>query len=431
MIPDQGAASVDIEVWKANIQRDVEVNYLFHMGEAIGRLNGDTAGAVSRLTACLALEPDHVGALDALIRTLEVAGAAAEAKEWRRRAEARVPGFASEAALFRANALATDRAFDAAAAQLDLARRLGADARRCVEFEAELAYNQAVSAKQAGRIDETLDFLDQAMRLRSDWIIPARFRAQVLKDTGRDEEALRAWQIILEQWPEDSDANLQVGEHLQRQGQLAEALPHLERATQGLWNNVFPFTLLGLTLLGLNQPKRAVSVLRRAVIISSASEVHGYLAQALLGASDAAGAVECLTEANRIFGPDPARSAMMGLALLTLGQRQEAAAAINDSQRLPDPHPLIVIVAGLIALPDELGSAAIDRWRTIAQHYRFPMVHLVLAGLLARAGDVAAAHQEAKTAAESPWCGLARRLLPDVANLRSYWESLLPPLSDG
>ncbi|MGA1859727.1 tetratricopeptide repeat protein [Azospirillum sp. 11R-A] len=427
MMPNQGAASIDIEAWRANIRRDVEINYLFHMGEAIGRLNGDTAGAVSRLTACLALEPDHIGALDALIRTLEAAGASAEAAEWQQRAESRIPGFAAEAALFRANALAVNGDFDAAAAELDLARRLGANPHRCAEAEAELMHNRAVSAKQAGRIDEALDLFNHAMRLRPDWISPARLRAQVLKDSGRDGEALRAWQSMLEQWPEDSEVNLQVGAHLQQQGQLAEALPYLERATHGLWSNAFLITLLGLTLLGLDRPKEAVSMLRHATTLGSNGDVHGYLAQALLATKDATAAVGCLVEANRAFGPDPARSAMLGLALLTLGQRKEAAAAIDANQRHPDPHPLTVIVASLISLPDELGPVAHDRWRTIAQRYDYPMAHLVLAGLLARAGDAAAAQHEAETAAKSPWLGLARRLLPDVVGLRTYWEALLPP----
>lgn len=430
MMPDQGAVSVDIEAWRARIRRDVEINYLFHMGQAIGRLNGDTASAVSRLTACLALEPGHLGALDALIRTLEAAGATAEAEEWRQRAEARIPGFAVEAALFRADALAVDRAFDAAAEQLGLARSLGADARRCAEFEARLLHDQGVLARQAGRLDDALTFLDRAMRLRPDWIALARLHAQVLQDFGRDGEALAAWRVLLAQWPDDSDANLQAGQLLYQQGQLAGALPYLERAAQGLWRNASVSNLLGLTLLGLNRPKEAIPVLRSAVAFGSTDDIHRHLALALLGTGNAAEAVEQLTEANRIFGPDPARSAVLALAKLTLGRRQEAAAAIDANRRHSDPAPLTATVSGLIALPDELGPAALDRWRAMAQRYRFPTIHIILAGLLARAGDLVGARHEAETAAGMPWFGLNRRMLPDVGGLRSYWDPLLPPSPD-
>ncbi len=128
-----------------------------------------------------------------------------------------------------------------------------------------------------------------------------------------------------------------LGTLLLSQGRAREALGYLERATAGDPDSLEWRFALGAARLGARDPEGAVAVLDA---VAAEDEEYRYgavqlrLAEARLGAGDAAGSLEALERFERNHGPSPESAYRRGLAHRAAGDPEAARAALDEVGRL-------------------------------------------------------------------------------------------------
>jgi tetratricopeptide (TPR) repeat protein len=128
-----------------------------------------------------------------------------------------------------------------------------------------------------------------------------------------------------------------LGSLLLAQGRASKAIVHLERAVAGEPDSAEWRYRLGSAYVRARRAGDAVPVLERAAAID---EEHAYgmvllrLAQAQRSAGDAQASLATLERFERNHGPNPESAYRRGLALKSLGRREEARAALAEVSRL-------------------------------------------------------------------------------------------------
>lgn len=128
-----------------------------------------------------------------------------------------------------------------------------------------------------------------------------------------------------------------LGSLLLSQGRVSKALPLLERAVAGEPDAGEWAYRLGIAYLAKNRFVEAVRVLERAAEIDE-ERAYGAvmlrLAEARVGAGDAAGALDAIARFERNHGPNPESAYRRGLALRVQGKSAESKAAFGEVGRL-------------------------------------------------------------------------------------------------
>jgi Flp pilus assembly protein TadD len=128
-----------------------------------------------------------------------------------------------------------------------------------------------------------------------------------------------------------------LGSLVLAQGRARASIPHLERAAAGEPDIPEWSYRLGTAYLRANRPSDAVRSLSKAAELD---EEHAYgqvllrLAQAQRAAGDAQSSLTTLERFERNHGPNPESAYRRGLALKSLGKREEARAALSEVSHL-------------------------------------------------------------------------------------------------
>lgn len=270
-------------------------------------------------------------------------------------------------------------------------------------------------------------------------------RAQVLHNSGRHDEALRAANQASEVAAEIDDPALQaeaallLGEVFAEAGKLREAEAQLERALDAAEAGAHDIVraraladLVGLTGFALGQPtqrlearflavhERIGELPTRAYVDFMQSLTMTRLGHGQLEAAEKAGR-EALAEARRLGIDATQARAQLGLALTLLGRYDEAAELLERTAAdVDEQHPAAVMVFGIIGIQkgfagyDQQAVAsfqralAIEAKRELGQpHYR-AIVGTYLANSLDRLGQ----YEQAVQAQEQ-----------SIAALRRLWGS--------
>jgi len=117
-------------------------------------------------------------------------------------------------------------------------------------------------------------------------------RALAEEQAGRLEQAKALYQAVLAQRDDAVSAHVNLGNLLQRLGNLQKAAAHFQRACQLMPQLPQPWGNLGAVLLELNQPEEAAEACRRALALQSGPEAWNNLGNALIALGDLGGAEE-------------------------------------------------------------------------------------------------------------------------------------------
>ncbi len=132
-----------------------------------------------------------------------------------------------------------------------------------------------------------------------------------------------------------------LGVLLLANGRASRALPHLERAAEGEADRAEWHYRLGVARIATRDARGAVSALERSVATDPEHAFgvpHLRLAEARLAAGDAAGSLAAADEYEHGHGPTAESAFRRGLALRTLGRREESRVAFQSVSVLARAH---------------------------------------------------------------------------------------------
>ncbi len=170
-------------------------------------------------------------------------------------------------------------------------------------------------------------------------------RAMYLEKQQRLDEAIEAWEKVLEIKPNDGMAQENLGAVLLLKGRPAEATQHFNRAREARLrqaldtdpNRAETHNALGLVLLASGRAQEAVLSFRKAVALKPAfAEAHCNLGSALAATGDPDGAVTEFHEAIALDARDAPAYYQLGLALEKRGDADGAMAQWRKALRI---HP--------------------------------------------------------------------------------------------
>jgi len=135
----------------------------------------------------------------------------------------------------------------------------------------------ALSRKQL--LDEAIDHLHEAIRLRPDYADAYFNLRSVLFQRGRIDQAIAQWQAALAIRPRDAEAHRNVADALRKQGKVKEAISEYEQALNiapedGVALNSLAWILATCSDASIRDGTRAVTLAVKAVQISGGRNPH-------------------------------------------------------------------------------------------------------------------------------------------------------------
>ncbi len=176
-------------------------------------------------------------------------------------------------------------------------------------------YSLGLALGQAGRIPESIEHLQQALRIRPDYVEAHYNLGVALAHAGKIEDAIGQYEQALRLDPGLADARDNLGMVLMRSGRIPEAIECLEQTLRTKPNYAEAHFHLGLALAQAGRTAEAIEHFQQALRIKpDYVEAHHNLGVALVQAGRTAEAIEHFQQALRIK-PDftPARSALARL----------------------------------------------------------------------------------------------------------------------
>lgn len=152
-----------------------------------------------------------------------------------------------------------------------------------------------LGARDAG--GPAIEQLEQALALRPDRVAYHRHIGLALVRTGRPQEAIAHFRLVLDRYPDNVKINVEVGNDLgmalMELGQLYEAIEQFQQVIRRDPAYAGALTNLGIALAALGRPAEAVRHLLRAVELNpEAALPRFWLACASLAVGDSARARE-------------------------------------------------------------------------------------------------------------------------------------------
>jgi tetratricopeptide (TPR) repeat protein len=168
---------------------------------------------------------------------------------------------------------------------------------------------------------------------------PAELRqARHAYGLGQWEEAAQLLESVLRARPDLESARQLAAQVSRHKGDLAGALRHAEALAEMLPDGYYGHAELGLTLLEMAKPQRAIAPLRRAAEIApNLAEAHFNLGLAMVESHQQEPAIAALTRALRLGLPDEVTRLIaryhLFVALRASGQAERAAAELRLLRR--------------------------------------------------------------------------------------------------
>ncbi len=219
--------------------------------------------------------------------------------------------------------------------------------------------DQAVEASGGGRVEEALQWLDEALRANPQGAEAHNGRGEIFWDNGRCEEALREFDRACEAAPEFAPARLNRVEILIEEFQKHEDA--LDLCDDLLTTSLEPATeaevyyLKAKALFYLDDLEGALFLLRRALQVQGDMAVfRGFEGQILFELGDFEAALQSLERADALEGESAHTVYHLALVLEHLGHLEEAQEHFEQAAELqPEVYP-----APLRLDPDEFERVA-------------------------------------------------------------------------
>jgi tetratricopeptide (TPR) repeat protein len=229
-----------------------------------------------------------------------------------------------------------------------------------------------------------------------------------LSKKGQYEAALGAWRQALEINPNEANIYMNLGVTLARLGKPVEAIAQYQKALQLAPDAVEVHFRLGSALADTGQFDQAIVHFRRVLEIRPAKDAEIYdavtynlMGRALAGKGEMAEALQDLETATRIHPNFAPHLYDYALALVRANRFDDAQAAV-ESAIAADPGMAAAhdLRGGLLARNRQLPEAANEYRRALELQPDFSRAHLDLANVLAAQGDMPAAVQQLRQAAQ-------------------------------
>ena len=231
---------------------------------------------------------------------------------------------------------------DAALLRRDVAQKVaqivvgGAEARLAEDPGSPALHEElAVRLATAGRIDRSIDHLEQAIRLDPDRATAHYNLATALVRRGEIRAATARYRQVLALDPSHAGAHNNLGGLLQSVGRHAEAAQHYRRAVRIDPNHAGAQYNLANTLLAESRFGEAEAALRQALAVRPADpDAHASLGHALVGQGRIDAGIAEYREALRLAPDRPQMYRYLGEALRARGRLAEAGRALAAAREL-------------------------------------------------------------------------------------------------
>jgi tetratricopeptide (TPR) repeat protein len=203
---------------------------------------------------------------------------------------------------------------------------------------ADAHYNLGHALARLGQVQEAMAQYEQALRLKPDYAEAHNNLGNILDDLDRPEEAVGHYEQALRINPDLADAHYNWGIALVQLGRLPEAVGHYEQALRIRPDYVEAHNNLGVALIRLGRLPEAMEHWQQALRINpDLPQAHYNMGLTLVRLGRVPEAIEHYQQALRIK-PDMADAHYnWGLALEKLGRTQEAIAHYEQALRIqPD-----------------------------------------------------------------------------------------------
>ncbi len=165
--------------------------------------------------------------------------------------------------------------------------------------------------------------------------IPRYDLAIALSNTGRVDEAIGHYRILVERFPEHAKAQSGLGAALLLEGKTDEAIARLRRAIELEPTSLESYNDLAVALKKLGRREESLALYRRALEIDpDFADAHFNLASGLSGMGEHAGAIVHYREAVRLRPGDAYYRAVLGIELAEQGRTREAITEFEAAVRL-------------------------------------------------------------------------------------------------
>lgn len=226
------------------------------------------------------------------------------------------------------------------AAQQGMADQAMALYRKSIELDPN--YGQALTGLGAmlllqKRIDEAQPLFEKALSLDPHHATALVNLAMIDQARGRPESALRRLQEVVARNPEYAEARLNLGSLLASTKQFDEAIQHLAKAVELNPRREVARLNLAAALSEVGQLDQAAQQYQEVLQLNPRVP-HAHLGLGTLQArrQNHAAAVESIRKSIELGGPNPRALTQLGLSLLALGEKPQAAEALGQALTL-DP----------------------------------------------------------------------------------------------
>ncbi len=342
---------------RANLRlRPGDLSSRFNLAVILSR-SGETEQAKQEYHRLLDLQPNHRNA------ALNLGALLMREEKWR---EARTiydkavlehPG---DAALLYNSGLCHARLGDDKAAAEDFGKAIEVD-----PGYAEAHYNLGLALKREKQLNEAIEHFAEAVKLRPGEASYHYNLALALSAGGREDEAAAEYRAALDLRPDYFRALYNLALLDYRNGRFEAARAGFEKALQSRPESYDATYNLGLTLLKLDLPAEAETVLRKALAFNETVEARYNLGLALARMGEKERAVSAYRAALQL-NPKHARSIeRLGETLTEIGRYKEALSRFVLLRKL-DPSDPSAFNAGLALFRERNYQAALDYFEVSA-----------------------------------------------------------------
>ncbi|MGA2678311.1 MAG: tetratricopeptide repeat protein [Sedimentisphaerales bacterium] len=190
---------------------------------------------------------------------------------------------------------------------------------------------------QAGRVDEAINELEAAMKLKADSAICGNLGMAMLTK-GDIDKAARYFNMAIKIGPANAEVHYNLGNIFLTQGLLAKAVVEYEMAIKAKPNYAKAYGNLGVAFIKVGQTDEAIKGFRRAVELDSNNiEARFNLAMALAENGRTDEAIEHMREVIEFAPQNPTPRRRLAEMLLSQGKLEQAAAEYERELKIsPD-----------------------------------------------------------------------------------------------
>ncbi len=214
------------------------------------------------------------------------------------------------------------------------------EALRLAPESAEAQHNLANALAATGRPEEAIEHFKQALRLRPDYVKTYCNLGSVLLAAGRFEDAIANFQHALQLDPNYAEADYYLANALTRSGHPDEALAYYQQAVHINPNYAEAHNTLGSVLIQSGHLQEALDHYQQALRSKpDFAEAHNNLAIALASSGRASEAIEHFQQAIQLEPKKGDTHYNLGVILANTGRLPEAVDQLVEALRL-DPSRL-------------------------------------------------------------------------------------------